>query len=145
MRKVLIVEDDLMIADMVDLVLVEHGYNVCGVARTVTDAIALVREQNPDFAVIDMRLGDDELGTEVVARLGGGLGNLGVLYATGNKSKLSGADGHACISKPYRDIDLIRGLEIVAEIMATGTASPPFPRGFQVLTRTSSKREPVIN
>jgi DNA-binding response OmpR family regulator len=141
--KILIVEDDLMIADMVELALIEHGYEVCGVACNVTDALALVRQHNPDLAIIDLRLADGELGTEVVAKLGG-LGSLGVLYATGNKSKLSGVDGHACISKPYRDIDLVRGLEIVAEIMATGTASPPFPRGFEVLTRSSSKQEPSL-
>ena len=29
--------------------------------------------------------------------------------------------------------DLVRGLEIVAEIVATGAASPPFPGGFQLL------------
>jgi len=134
--KVLIVEDDLMIADMLELALVENGYDVCGVARTVTDALALVHQHQPALAVIDLRLADGELGTEVVAKLGG-LGSLGVLYATGNRSKLSGADGHAVISKPYRDTDLVRGLEIVAEIMATGTASPPFPRGFEVLTSSS--------
>ena len=55
----------------------------------------------------------------------------------------SGADGHACLSKPYRSPDLLRGLEIVAEIVSTGTASPPFPRGFQVLpAATIEPREP---
>jgi hypothetical protein len=66
----------------------------------------------------------------------GTLGRLGVLYATGNISHvaLRAAYGDACLSKPYRSDDLLRGLEIVAEIVATGTASPPFPRGFQVLS-----------
>jgi DNA-binding response OmpR family regulator len=129
--KVLIAEDDLMIADMVEAVLVDYGYEVCGVARSVAEAVTLARRHKPDLALIDLRLGG-ELGTDIVAQLGD-LRSLGVLYATGNMLALTAADGHACIVKPYRDIDLIRGLEIVAELVATGIASPPFPLGFHVL------------
>jgi hypothetical protein len=59
-----------------------------------------------------------------------------VLYATGNISQvvLTTADGDACLSKPYRSADLLRGLEIVEEIVATGKALPPFPQGFRVLS-----------
>jgi CheY-like chemotaxis protein len=134
MLKVLIAEDDLMIADMTEAMVVECGYEVCGIARTVAEAVALCRRHKPDLAVIDLRLADGGLGTEIAAQLGSH-GKLGVLYATGNVSHamLTTADGHACLAKPYRSGDLQRSLEIVAEIVATGTASPPFPRGFQVL------------
>ena len=134
MLKVLIAEDDLMIADMAEEVLVEHGYEVCGIARTVAEAVALCRLHEPDLAVIDLRFAEGGLGTEIAPLLGG-LGRLGVLYATANMLHvlLTAADGHACLAKPYRSADLLRGLKIVAEIVATGTASPPFPRGFQVL------------
>ena len=43
MRKVLIAEDDLIIADMAEDVLIEHGYEVCGIARTVDQAVSLGR------------------------------------------------------------------------------------------------------
>jgi hypothetical protein len=42
-------------------------------------------------------------------------------------------EGDACIVKPYGATDLVRALQIVAEIVATGTASSPFPRGFDLL------------
>ena len=134
MLRVLIAEDDLMIADLVEEVLVDKGYEVCGIARTVAEAVALAQHHKPDLAILDLRLADGGLGTEIAALLLP-LGRLGVLYATGNISQvvLTSADGDACISKPYRSIDLLRGLEIVAEIVATGTALPPFSRGFQVL------------
>jgi CheY-like chemotaxis protein len=130
MLKVMIAEDDLMTADMVEELLVQHGYEVCGIARTVEEAIELGRQHKPDLAVIDMRLADNGLGTEVADRLGA-LDSIGVLFATGNVSQfmLSGANGHACIAKPYRSADLLRGLDIVAEIVATGMASQPFPPG----------------
>jgi DNA-binding response OmpR family regulator len=144
MLKVLIVEDDLMIADMAEEVLVKRGYKVCGIARTVAEAVALGRCHKPDLAVIDQRLADGGLGSEAAAQLGA-LGRLGILYATGNVSHLmlSAAYGDACLSKPYRSDDLLRGLEIVADIVATGIASPPFPRGFQVLrSATIARPEP---
>ena len=113
MVKVLIAEDDLMIADITEEMLVEHGYEVCGIARTVSEAVALGRRHKPDLAVIDLRLADGGLGTEVAAQLGG-LDELGVLYATGNASHvmLTTADGHACLAKP----------------------SLPFPRGLRLLS-----------
>jgi CheY-like chemotaxis protein len=140
--KVLIAEDDLMIADLAEEILVEAGYEVCGIARTVAEAIALAHRHKPDLAVLDLRLADGGLGTEIAAQLLP-LGRLGVLYATGNISQvvLTTANGDACLSKPYRSVDLLRSLEIVVEIVATGKALPPFPKGFQVLSAATAPPE----
>jgi DNA-binding response OmpR family regulator len=59
--KVLIAEDDLMIADLAEEVLAEAGYEVCGIARTVAEAIALAQHHTPDLAVLDLRLADGGL------------------------------------------------------------------------------------
>lgn len=134
MLKVMIAEDDLMIADMAEEMLSGHGYEVCGIARTVAEAVALGRRHKPDLAVLDLRLAGGGFGAEIVAQLGGP-GSLGVLYASGNadSSNLTAADGQACLTKPYSSADLVRSLEVVAGIVATGSASPPFPPGFRVL------------
>jgi DNA-binding response OmpR family regulator len=140
MRKVLIVEDDPMVAGLLSEILVEGEYAVCGIARTVAEAVALVRLNSPDLAVIDLRLADGGLGTEVAAELGA-RGALGILYTTGaTHVVLTVKDGHARLAKPYRDTDLLRGLEIVAGMVSTGTASPPFPSGFQLLPAATAAR-----
>jgi len=141
MLKVLIVEDDLMMADMVEEILSQNGYEICGIAPTVVEAVALGRRHKPDLAVIDMRLADGGHGPDAAAQLAASA-RLGILYATGNTSQvmLTAATGDACLSKPYRDVDLLRALEIVTEIVAKGTASPPFPRGFQVLSSIPAAR-----
>jgi DNA-binding response OmpR family regulator len=138
MPKVLIAEDDLMIADAAEAALIKSGYEVCGIARTVAEAIELGRIHKPDLAVIDMRLADGGLGNEIAAQLSS-LGRLGVLYATGNKSlvALTAAHGDACLIKPYSSTALVRGLEIVSDIVATGETSQAFPRGFQLLPITA--------
>jgi DNA-binding response OmpR family regulator len=140
MLKVLIAEDDLMIADMIEESLVEDGYEVCGIARTVGDAVALGLLHKPDLAVIDLRLEKGGLGTDIAAQLGA-IGKLGVLYATGNAPQviLTAADGFACLSKPFTPAALLRSLKIVAGILDTGVASPPFPSGFQVLHLATAK------
>jgi DNA-binding response OmpR family regulator len=137
--KVLIAEDDLIIADMVEDLLVESGYEVCGIGRTVAESVALAQRHKPDLAVIDVRLADEGLGTDIPAQLDAS-DRPGVLYATANISTcLTTAEGQACISKPFRSPDLLRSLEIVVEIVATGTASPPFPHGFSVLPLASDR------
>jgi CheY-like chemotaxis protein len=85
--KVLIAEDDLMIADIAEEILIEHGYEVCGIARTVAEAVVLAQHYKPDLAVLDLRLADGDLGTEIAAQLLP-LGRLGALYATGNISQV---------------------------------------------------------
>jgi DNA-binding response OmpR family regulator len=134
MLKVLKAEADLMIADMSEDVLVEHGYEVCGIGCTVARAVTLGRRYLPDFAIIDRRLADGGLGSEVAAQLVD-LERLGVLYVTGNIASVDPKNpcGHGCLAKPYLFADLVRGLEIVAALIDTGRASPPFPGGFKLL------------
>jgi CheY-like chemotaxis protein len=128
-----------MIADMAEEVLIGHGYEVCGIVRTVGEAVEMARLHKPNIILIDMRLADGGLGTEIAAQLRD-MPDLGILYASGNRAQifLTAANGHACLSKPYRVPDLLRGVEIVTNIVATGTASGPFPRGFQVLPSVSA-------
>src|SRR5215203_2371592 len=108
MLKVLIAEDDLMIADAAEEALVESGYEVCGIARTVAEAVALGRLHKPNLAVIDMRLADGGLGNEIAAQLGA-FGRLGILYATGNAQLITqtAAEGDAYIVKPYSSAALV--------------------------------------
>jgi DNA-binding response OmpR family regulator len=143
--KVSIAEDDLMIADLVEEILVDEGYEVCGIARTVAEAVALAQHHKPDLAVLDLRLADGGLGTDIAAELLP-FGKIGVLYATGNISQvvLTTADGDASLSKPYRSADLLRSLEIVAEIVATGKALPPFPKGLRCMITASRRARATI-
>ena len=133
MLKVLIAENDLLMADMLEEIVVNGGFEVCGIARSVAQGVALGRLHKPDLALLDLRLTAGGLGTEIAAQLD--RTGLGILYATGNAGQidLSRADGEACLDKPYRPADVIRALHIVSEIVRTGTASPPFPAGFRLL------------
>jgi two-component system, response regulator PdtaR len=134
--KVLIAEDELLIADLLEEALVASGYNVCGIARTVDEAVVLGEAHNPDLAVLDIRLAKGGRGPEIARRLRS-KGKFGVLYATGEDARISTltlADGEAAITKPYQTEDVVRALAIVYEIVTAGIAKSPFPKGFRLLT-----------
>src|ERR1700722_4755344 len=107
MLKVLIAEDDLLIADMAEELLTDHGYEVCGIGRNVADTLTLARHHKPDLAILDMRLADGDLGTRIADELAD-VDRLGILYVTGNVAAVTSAaaHGHACLAKPYRTGDL---------------------------------------
>ena len=135
MLKVLIAEDQLLTADLLEEVLVASGYEVCGIARTVDEGVALGELHQPDLAVLDVRLAKGDRGPDIARRLNS-RGKFGVLYATGDdvrNSTLTRADGDASITKPYRPEDLVRALAIVQEMVTAGTASRPFPPSFRLL------------
>jgi two-component sensor histidine kinase len=145
MMSVLVAEDDLMIADMIEESLLSAGYQVCGMARTVPEAVRFGQLRRPDLAIIDLKLADGGLGTEIVAQLLDGP-RIGVLYASGNIALINKeADGDACIVKPYQNADLMRALTLVEQIVIDGFATPPFPRGFHLLRETVEVIEATID
>lgn len=137
MLTVMIAENDLLMADMLEESLVDAGYRVCGIARTVAEGVALGARHKPDLALLDLRLSHGGLGTEIAAQLDR-KGGLGILYATGNAGQivLTKDDGEACLDKPYRAADVVRALKIVEEIINTGKAAQPFPSGFHLLEKS---------
>jgi hypothetical protein len=93
--------------------------------------------------MLDLRLADGGLGTEIADQLPS-TGRPGILYVTGNVSQVTLTNGDASLAKPYRSADLVRGLEIVAEIVATGKARPPYPQGFHLLHQVANSHEVVL-
>src|ERR1700736_1035191 len=105
--KVLVVEDDLFMADLLEDVLVEGGYEVCGIARTVDDAVQLCEHHKPHLAILALRLANGENGGEIVNRLPTEA-RPGLLYASGNQAHATAenVEGEACLGKPYRSADV---------------------------------------
>lgn len=57
---ILVVEDDYFVADDLCRELEDQGVNVLGPVPSVADALALLaREERPDIAVLDVKLGDE--------------------------------------------------------------------------------------
>ncbi len=57
--RILVVEDELLIAMETEQILVDLGCSVVGPAPSVAQALALLDGEEPDFAILDVNLGPE--------------------------------------------------------------------------------------
>jgi len=109
-EKILIVEDDDIIARVEDWRLKNLGYTVCGRATNGSDAIELVANKKPDVVLMDINIKGEIDGIET-ARMIKKEFNIPVIYVTSHsdgatlvRAKETKPDGF--ILKPFEDNDL---------------------------------------
>lgn len=134
--KVLIVEDDLMIADLLEESLIDAGHNVCAIARNVKLAVKLAELHRPDLAIVDINLGAGGLGTDFIGIVKPSW-PMGILYASGTGVSVQSHDAicTAVILKPYSVTNMLAAIASVADILATGSTTRTLPRGTRWLDR----------
>jgi CheY-like chemotaxis protein len=147
--QVLVVEDDVMLADCLGETLLDNGHVVCGVTSTVAQAVALARQHHPDIAIVDMQLRGGERGSDIADQLAesGDLGQTGILYVTGEAERVvrEARIGHACLSKPYTLAALAAALGIVQEIAREGGTSRTLPRGMRLLNSAGLRPQHAVS
>lgn len=121
--KVLIVEDELMIADILETILIAEGHSVCGIARTAKQALLLADRETPDIAIIDVKLADGR-GTEIAPVLFAN--NIAILYTTASVDSLGPLNRHPCLRKPFHLREIKMAVNAVRQLQETGMAIPPF-------------------
>jgi two-component system, response regulator PdtaR len=139
MPKVLIAEDDFLIADMLQEAATQEGYDVCGIATEPSEVIALGEQHKPDLAVIDVRLARGSDGIQAAIELASRL-RVGILYATGNCHVITDNPppvGEACVDKPFTMRDILQALKLVEQIVQ-GHVPPSVPRNVHLLRRATS-------
>jgi DNA-binding NarL/FixJ family response regulator len=67
--RILVVEDDFLVASEMEVALQGAGFTVVGVAASADEAIALAQSTVPDLAIIDIRLYGTRDGVEVALAL----------------------------------------------------------------------------
>lgn len=67
--RILVVEDDFLVAMEMESALGEAGFEVAGVASSGEDAIELARRERPRLAVMDIRLAGDRDGIDTALQL----------------------------------------------------------------------------
>ncbi len=80
-EKIMVVEDEWVIADQLCRSLTDLGYTVCGAASTGDEAIRMVEEHRPDLILMDIVLKDKMDGIEAAGRITSQF-NIPVLYLT---------------------------------------------------------------
>lgn len=85
-QKILIVDDDWMIADHLKVVLESLGYSVCGLAASAEDAVKLVREEQPAVILMDVRLSGPRDGIDAAIDIRR-LTTVPIVFVTGSSDK----------------------------------------------------------
>ncbi len=113
MPKILVVDDEPLIAMMIADWLAEQGLETLGPAHSVAQALALLESEAADAAILDISLGNDD-SYEVAEALSAR--NIPFAFATGH-----GADALAehytdvvTVSKPF-DFEIVRS--VVAKLL----------------------------
>ena len=113
-KRVMIVEDEALVALTLEDVLMEAGYLVCGIADRPTEALEIARALEPDLAIVDVRLADGGDGI-VLAELLAAEMPIRMLFATGNPAEVRAraTAGHGCLAKPFQAEALLAALAAV--------------------------------
>jgi len=67
--KVLIVEDDLLVAENISAILEQQQYTVCGIAVEATEALALFKEHKPHLVLCDIYIKGKKNGIALIKEL----------------------------------------------------------------------------
>lgn len=121
--KILIVEDQLLIALHIEDAALALGHEVVGIAANCADAMKF--EHECDIALVDVQLQDGITGPQIGSRLAES--GAAVVFMTANPDILGdGVTGTlGVISKPLFDLELISSIQYAAEIKAGNDALPP--------------------
>lgn len=115
-KRVLIVEDDPLIAEDISESLKEIGYTIAGIAYDSAEAMAMIRTSNMDIAILDINLESEKDGIEIGEYLQQKV-QIPFIYLTSysDKTTLERAKKTrpmAYIVKPFDERDLYTALEI---------------------------------
>ena len=109
-RRILVVEDDFLIATLITEAFTTHGAEIVGPAGTVTDALALVAsEERIDGAVLDVNLRGEPVYPVADALVSKGVP---IVFTTGyDRSRLAPRFADTpCLQKPLRVERLVQAL-----------------------------------
>ena len=127
MIKILLVEDEMIIAAKISMQLTELGYEVTAILPRGEEAIEHVKNNRPDIAILDIQLKGRMDGIETAKQIKK-LADIPILFltangdeATFNRAKLTRPA--AFISKPFKQIDLQRSIELAINLLLVDNAN----------------------
>ncbi|MCK2052831.1 response regulator [Methylobacterium sp. 37f] len=143
--RILVVEDEALIALELECLLDDLGHVIVGVAGSSVEAIALGQSTAPDVAFVDIHLVDGPTGVDVARALSADP-HTTVVFMTANAKRIpddfAGAVG--VIAKPYSERVVAGALRYVADRRAGLKATVEGLDGFRLAAREALGRHPLI-
>jgi CheY-like chemotaxis protein len=107
-KRILVVEDEILIAEDLRFTLQRMGHHVIGIASSGVDAVQKASELHPDLVLMDVRLQGAMDGIEA-ARIIRSKADIPVIYVTAHASALASLQQDwcsACLAKPFSPMQL---------------------------------------
>lgn len=116
--KILIVEDEMIIAANTSLQLTNLGYEVSGIVSRGEEALIHIEENLPDIILLDIQLKGELDGIETAHQMQKHF-NIPIIYLTSNVDdanfeRAKKTNPYAFISKPFKKLDLQYAIELTA-------------------------------
>jgi CheY-like chemotaxis protein len=133
--RILIVEDEPLIALNTQADLEAAGHTVIGIAMTSREAFGLAESGRPHLVLMDIRLAEGN-GVEAAWAIHSHLG-ISSLFATSHVEKPASAGNAAigCLQKPYDQRSLVRSIQIAEQVMNGLEPTLPLPRNLKLYER----------
>lgn len=114
--KVLVVEDEIIVADNICDTLEELGYEVTEPAINYTEALILIEGEKPDIAVLDIQLSGRKTGIDIAKKILESY-NFPFIFLTSNADQMTINEAketmpNAYLVKPFSKDDLYSAIEI---------------------------------
>lgn len=115
--RILIVEDEAIVALQIEMFLEDAGHQVVGQADVYETAVQIAQSERPDLALVDVRLGRGSNGLDVAAALK--QMDVPALLVTGNCPAEPRSDiAIGCLHKPFNEKQIILAVEAVEAVLA---------------------------
>lgn len=123
--KILIVEDEMIIAANISLQLTTLGYEITGIIPRGEEALLQIKENKPDIVLLDIQLKGKIDGIETAQMMQKSY-NIPIIYLTANADeehfkRAKTTNPYAFISKPFKKLDLQRAIELTVKRVQTET------------------------
>jgi CheY-like chemotaxis protein len=117
-KEVLIVEDEMIIALLLERMVKNLGHQVVAKVTSGEEAISVAQEHQPDLILMDIRLKGEMDGIETMLRIHE-MNNIPVIYISGNtdavnREKINQTDYIEFLSKPITISDLSRSFNLAS-------------------------------
>lgn len=116
--KILIVEDEMLIAANIAMQLETLGYEVAGIIPRGEEAIKTVQHEKPDLVLMDINLKGELDGIETAIKMQQEA-PIPIIYLTANSddthfNRAKATNPYAFLSKPFKKLDLQRAIELAS-------------------------------
>jgi DNA-binding NtrC family response regulator len=114
-RRILIVEDESLVAYDLKLILTRAGYKVCGIADSVEEALEIIEAKKPEMVLLDIFLKGPLNGIDLAKQLT--VKNIAFVYLSANfqesiLEKAKTTQPYGFLVKPFREKELLITLDV---------------------------------